>query len=203
MHETLNEMTSLGISLRGLLDRAERSLDAEPGSARVYLRAARALCESMSARGDRGRHAQPASQAGLGPGTLQSLLSHIDRNLAEHLTVAQLAAQVRLSKSYFSRSFHRALGETPHAFLMRRRIEHAMNLIGTTSLSLAEVAAECGLSDQPHLTRCFIRHLGMTPGRWRSAQRVDAQKSNFTAAVSRLPARPPARLVSSPASNRM
>ena len=91
----------------------------------------------------------------------------IEANLDEGIQIEQLAELVNLSRSHFSRSFQRTLGETPLAYVHRRRVGRAQQLMLTTRRSLAQIAIDCGLSDQCHLTRVFRRVTGTTPAHWR------------------------------------
>lgn len=85
---------------------------------------------------------------------------HADPSLAD---VAQAA---HLSPFHLLRVFARATGQTPHEFLIQKRIDAARNLLAS-DLSLARIAAECGFADQSHMTRLFRRQHGITPGRYR------------------------------------
>lgn len=107
----------------------------------------------------------------LAPNKIERIDRWIDANLDETIQIEQLAALVNLSRSHFSRTFQRTLGETPLAYVHRRRIVHAQQLMLTTQRSLAQIAIDCGLSDQCHLTRVFRRVTGTTPGSWRRAHR--------------------------------
>ena len=84
--------------------------------------------------------------------------------------LGDLAALVRLSRFHFSRAFKDTFGDTPHRYVLRRRIEHAQGLMLTTKTTLAEIALECGLVDQAHLGRSFRRIVGETPAAWRRAR---------------------------------
>ena len=79
---------------------------------------------------------------------------------------------VRLSSSYFSRAFKVSFGCSPHSYILRRRIERAKFLMQGGDEPLAQVALECGLSDQAHLSRIFRRYVGCTPSRWRRTARL-------------------------------
>ena len=68
------------------------------------------------------------------------------------------------------------LGVAPHKWLTERRVELSKEKLRDDGLSLSDVAAECGFSDQNHLTRIFRRAVGISPGAWRRALRT-VQKS--------------------------
>ncbi|MEO8804702.1 MAG: helix-turn-helix transcriptional regulator [Burkholderiaceae bacterium] len=67
----------------------------------------------------------------------------------------------------FTRAFRDATGRSPHQYLLHRRVEQAKALI-REGLPLADVAIQCGFSDQSQLTRTFVAQLGTTPGRFRT-----------------------------------
>lgn len=73
----------------------------------------------------------------------------------------------RLSRFHFARVFENATGIPPHAYLVQVRVNRARALLADTRMRLADIAAECGFSDQSHLTRCFRRQFGLPPGRYR------------------------------------
>jgi AraC-like DNA-binding protein len=68
------------------------------------------------------------------------------------------------------RAFRESFGCPPHAYLMRRRMECAQGLMLTTNTPLGQIALECGLADQSHLSRLFHKFVGETPAAWRRAR---------------------------------
>lgn len=106
--------------------------------------------------------AEPAT--GLSRGDLDRVRDLMTSRLAEPLPLADLAAVTNLSVSQFTRRFKAATGRTPHRYLVRLRLDAACRLLRAGSLSIAEVAAACGFSNQEHLTRAMRAHLGTTPG---------------------------------------
>jgi hypothetical protein len=72
--------------------------------------------------------------------------------------------------AHFCRAFRESFDESPHKYVMRRRIERAQGLMLQTNLSLAQIAIECGLADQAHLNKSFRRFVGECPGAWRRAR---------------------------------
>lgn len=109
---------------------------------------------------------QPARGC-LAPSQLSRVMDFVETNLASGVRMQDLAASARLSTSHFSQSFRASVGESPHAYVMRRRVERAQELMLRTDKSLSEIALDCGLADQPHLTRLFRRLVGVTPAVWR------------------------------------
>jgi len=87
----------------------------------------------------------------------------VDERLAQRITVKSLARGTGLSPAHFSREFKRTTGETPHAFVMRRRLEHAHEFLADGG-SIAEAAQCSGFADQAHLSRLFKRRYFVTPG---------------------------------------
>jgi AraC-like DNA-binding protein len=114
--------------------------------------------------------AEPRSGSGLAPWQIRKVRTYIAANLETTLSIGDLAALVRLSRFHFSRAFKDTFGDTPHRYVLRRRIEHAQGLMLTTETTLAEIALECGLVDQAHLGRSFRRIVGETPAAWRRAR---------------------------------
>jgi AraC-like DNA-binding protein len=92
-----------------------------------------------------------------------------DARYGEPLGVADLAAAARLSPSHFSREFHRAFGETPHRYLLTRRLERAAALLCMTDRSVADVCFAVGLTSVGSFTTSFRRMFGVTPTAYRAA----------------------------------
>lgn len=95
--------------------------------------------------------------------------------LASHLnipfSITTLAAECGLSRSYFIKAFRATFGNTPYKWLMEYRLLRAKDML-KDEVSLAEVAAACGFSDQSHFTRTFTAATGASPGAWRKKLRA-------------------------------
>lgn len=87
----------------------------------------------------------------------------------EPLGVEDLARAAGLSRAHFSREFRRAFGESPHAYLLTRRLERAAALLRTTDNSVAEICLAVGLQGIGSFTTSFKRTFGMTPTAYRAA----------------------------------
>jgi AraC-like DNA-binding protein len=93
-----------------------------------------------------------------------------DARYSERLDVEDMAAAAGLSKAHFSREFRRAFGESPHHYLLTRRLERAAALLRMTDWSIAEVCLEVGLLSIGSFTTSFRRTYGMTPTEYRASQ---------------------------------
>lgn len=110
--------------------------------------------------------AGPAGAAALARPGRARVTELLDARFAEPLSLDELAAASGLGVRQFTRAFRAATGQSPHQYLLQRRVEHAQLLI-RRGLPLAEVAAQCGFADQSQLNRCFTRRVGLSPGHWR------------------------------------
>ena len=92
----------------------------------------------------------------------------IDAELHSRLTVASMAAKLELSPEFFIRTFKAAVGMTPHAYVMERRVGRARALLQYSLLTLAGIAAECGFASQAHMATTFRNRLGIRPSALRT-----------------------------------
>jgi AraC-like DNA-binding protein len=97
----------------------------------------------------------------------------IDREYAEALELDRLAASAHVSEGYFSRSFKATFGETPHQYLMSRRMERAQRLLRDTDLPVTEVCLAVGFTSLGSFSTQFRRFVGMSPTRYREEPRTD------------------------------
>jgi transcriptional regulator GlxA family with amidase domain len=107
----------------------------------------------------------------LAPTRLAEVRTLVEQNLAERLDTSRLAQAAHLSQFHFCRLFKLTTGESPHAYLLRRRIERAKELLVGATLPLVHVAGAVGFQTQGHFTEVFRRHTGTTPRRFRIASR--------------------------------
>ena len=104
---------------------------------------------------------------------LRAVAEYIEEHLDAGLTVEHMAAVAHLSVYHFARQFKVTTGLPPHQYVILRRVERAKLLLQAgTGLSLAEVAARAGFSDQSQFTHHFKRLVGVTPGQFRMSARI-------------------------------
>lgn len=104
------------------------------------------------------------AQGRLAPWQVRRATEMMMANLADTAGLAELAAQCGLSRSHFIRCFKQAMGEPPHRWLQRQRVEMARRLVRESGMSLADIALACGFADQSHFTRVFTSFTGTSPG---------------------------------------
>src|SRR5215472_7274574 len=116
-----------------------------------------------------------------------------DARYAEPLGVEEMAAAAGLSRAHFSREFRRAFGETPHGYLLTRRLERAAALPRNTARSVAEVCLDVGLTSVGSFTTSFKRTFGKTPTEYRASFPPAATQARVPGCMVRSYARPQKR----------
>jgi AraC-like DNA-binding protein len=118
-----------------------------------------------------------------------------DARYFEPLGVEDLARAAGLSKAHFSREFRAAFGESPHNYLLTRRMERAAALLRTTDRSVADVCLSVGLQSVGSFTSSFNRIYGMSPTAYRASFPPAAQSALVPACMVRFFGRPPTQHV--------
>jgi AraC family transcriptional regulator len=111
----------------------------------------------------------PRVAGGLPTCALRRVQDRVEAGLANRLTIDDLARETGLSSYHFSRAFRATTGLTPHRYVLERRIARAKALLRDSDMPIAEVALSVGFSSQTHLTDCFRRLVGTSPGEYRRA----------------------------------
>jgi AraC-like DNA-binding protein len=113
-----------------------------------------------------------------------------DARYRERLDVPALARAARLSPAHFSREFRRAFGETPHQYLLTRRLERAAALLRTTDRSVTEICLAVGLRSLGSFTTSFGKAYGLSPAVYRAAHPAAATHARIPTCVLQAYARP-------------
>jgi len=98
---------------------------------------------------------------------MRRLVEYIEENLEGDLSLHALAAEVEISPLYLARAFRAAVGQSPHQYVLTRRIERARELLRNTDMSVVDVALASGFSSQSHLAHWFVRQVGVSPAVYR------------------------------------
>jgi AraC-like DNA-binding protein len=116
-----------------------------------------------------------------------------DARYFERLEVNDLATAAGLSRAHFSREFRRAFGESPHAYLLTRRLERAAALLRATDRSVADICFSVGLQSVGSFTTSFTRSYGVSPTAYRAAFPPAANQAQVPMCVLRVYGRPQRR----------
>jgi AraC-like DNA-binding protein len=128
----------------------------------AYLAYSEAIC-GMRALRERTCHRALSKRA------LDRLLAHIEDNIAEPLSIAELAKIVALPIATLRRQFLQFTGRSLHQVIIERRLQHACNLLLKADSPISDVSAASGFSSQQHMTMTFRNRLGTTPRAFRRA----------------------------------
>ncbi len=96
---------------------------------------------------------------------------YIDKNYSAQIRLSDIAKEAFLSPNFLRVEFERIIGISPHSYLLSVRLEKACRLLQTTSLSLVDIALECGFRSQSYMNYVFKKSLNMTPGEYRQKQK--------------------------------
>jgi AraC-like DNA-binding protein len=113
-----------------------------------------------------------------------------DARYFEPLEVDDLARAAGLSRAHFSREFRRAFGESPHSYLLTRRLERAAALLRNTDRSVADICFSVGLQSVGSFTTSFTRTYGASPTAYRATFPPAAGHARVPACVARFYGRP-------------
>jgi AraC family transcriptional regulator len=108
-------------------------------------------------------------KGGLAPHLRRQLVAFIEQNLAEPLSLGQLAGMCALSEYHFARMFRESFGLPPHQYLLARRLNRARELLRSTRLPFGHIALECGFASASHFSNRFRQAMGATAGEYRAA----------------------------------
>jgi len=153
-------------SLVKLLESVRKEFDADREVAKALLVRAASLLRVEIDR--QATDIDPQNKTGgLASWQIRRLNVFIEARLDQPIRLKELSAISKLSTAYFSRAFKLTFRETPHAYIVRRRLERAETLMLTTDILLSEIAARCGFADQAHLCRLFRQQYSKSPAAWR------------------------------------
>jgi AraC-like DNA-binding protein len=171
-------------SLVELLETARRELGRDRELAKAALNTASRI---LQARIERCSVPNGCSPGGLVAWQIAHVQAYIDSNLHRTIHIRNLSAVVHRSPAHFSRKFKLAFGESPHAYVVRRRLERACRLMMISAASLSEIALSVGFSDQAHLCRLFRKAFGQSPASWRRERGIPGEVTWRTGADEKFP----------------
>ena len=164
-------------SLARLLETATRELERDREAAKASLVTASNI---LQAEIERCSGAKGSTRGGLVTWQMLRVRAYIDSQLHRTIHIRDLSAVACRSPAHFSRKFKLTFGESPHAYVVRRRLERACHLMMTSAASLSEIALSVGLSDQAHLCRLFRGAFGRSPANWRRERAIPGEVTSRT-----------------------
>lgn len=156
-----------GDTVSKLLADATASLDTDRDAAKACIQRAADLLRSYLISNKKHVRIRAPIRGGLAPWQKQRVASYVAAHLGSSIRAADLANVVALSKGHFFRAFRVSFGEAPLAYVTKQRMRRCQELMLSSGAPLSEIALDCGMCDQAHLTRVFRRFVGVNPGRWR------------------------------------
>jgi len=164
-------------NLVALLETAREEFERDREAAKASITRATFLLRHELQRHEAAR--KPDSGAGeLAGWQVQRLRVYIENHLGDAIHVKDLSGIARRSTAHFCRAFKRTFGQTPHAYVTVRRLEHAKNLMLESEEQLSVIAHLCGFTDQPHLSKLFRQYTGETPAAWRRRRTLEDQEAS-------------------------
>lgn len=103
---------------------------------------------------------------------LNIVFEYIEANLAQKITLSDLAAIVGVGKFYFCRLFKGSTNLTPYNYVLQQRVKRAKKLLKNSELPICDIAIECGFSNQSHLAKHFRNTVGTTPKMYRQSDKM-------------------------------
>jgi AraC family transcriptional regulator len=110
-------------------------------------------------------------RGGLSRHKLRQVTEYINDNLSSSVTVTDMANLLEMGPCHFARAFKESTGMSPHQYVLRRRVERAVQMLKETSVSLAGVAYDLGFSSQGHFSTVFRKAVGVSPSDYREQVR--------------------------------
>jgi AraC family transcriptional regulator len=115
----------------------------------------------------RSRPVRPPAPQRISGWKMRRLIEFIEEHLDGDLSLDAMAAEVDVSPLYLARAFKAAVGQSPHQYVLQRRIERAKDLLRGTDHPIVEIALSAGFSSQSHLSNWFLRNVGVSPAVYR------------------------------------
>lgn len=103
---------------------------------------------------------------------VREAIQFIERNILNNISVEDVVEKVLISRRSLDDRFTRALGRTVFEIISQKRIAKICDMLTNTSLTVTQVAHECGFNDLAQLGGYFLRHKGISPGEYRKQHQV-------------------------------
>ena len=153
--------------LSKLISAACASLDSDRAMAKEYMQRAADLLRASREGRRPALTALSCARRGLASWQQEHVVAYVEANIGSNIRTSDLARVVRLSRGHFFRAFRDSFGQSPMAYVVKRRVSLGQELMRNSRASLSQISLACGMCDQAHFTRVFHRIVGVSPGLWR------------------------------------
>jgi AraC family transcriptional regulator len=137
-------------------------------SGRLFLESVEMALAAVLVRGYAvARYSLRRNRGGLSPARLRNVTEFIRSQIGEDLSLQKMAEVAGLSVTHFSSMFRESVGESPHQFVLRQRVQHGKELLRAREMRMLDVAMECGFKTQQHFARVFRNMQGASPKEYR------------------------------------
>jgi AraC family transcriptional regulator len=171
--------------LKGLMAAVNSERAAGFPSGRIFLESIEMALATVLVQGYALTRSSFRKYRGLPPARLRNVVDFIHSKIGEDLSLTMMAEVAGLSTAHFSYMFRESVGESPHQFILRKRIQHAKSLLGMREFRMLDVALACGFKTQQHFARAFRSKYGVSPTEYRRqilGQSVSLALENLTLA---------------------
>lgn len=167
--ELVRQMQLADPQIRRLMETLRADIaDGSPGGPLFAGSIATALSAHLAQRYATSRKPLDVYRGGLSPPRLSRVHDYINENLSDNLELSVLAEIAGMNLYHFARAFKQSTGESPHQYVMRRRIEQAKEFPRHSQVSVIEASARTGFVDQSHFSKVFRRIVGIAPSEYRA-----------------------------------
>jgi AraC family transcriptional regulator len=151
--EIIPKLSARDEQLDHLVRAAEIEMATGPTAGRLFLESLGTALAAHLLTHHATKHVRPRHYGSAMPvHLLRRVIDFIQENLEKNLSLAELSADIRMSKYHFCHLFKRSTGLSPHQYVKRERVRRAQRMLAEHRLSLVEIANELGFSDQSHFT---------------------------------------------------
>ncbi|HEY9630481.1 MAG TPA: AraC family transcriptional regulator [Coleofasciculaceae cyanobacterium] len=113
------------------------------------------------------KHVLQEYEDGLSKYKLKQAFEYMNAHLSENVSLASVSEELEISQFHFCRLFKQSTGMTPHAYLIKQRVERAKQLLKRKEGTMLDIAIECGFANPSHFAKHFRKHTGISPKQFR------------------------------------
>lgn len=168
--ELVDPMNATSFKVAGIARRAIGAMRSGGPSARLTIDAALIELAATLVKHHSTAVSARIARGGLAPAIMRRVVDYLVANLAEPVSLAELASLAGVSAPHFCRAFAESFGVPPHHYQIALRIDKAAQLLASSDLSIADVGIAVGYDDPAYFSRIFSHQTGLSPRAWRAVR---------------------------------